>query len=108
MEKGKAFSATMFLFSIVNYFVIGWIVRQAAGPAEEKDFLDGCKPTTEFVKIADIDHGSKPKLESVPRGGWFASKGPMNSLRSFVLTTGDRVKNPALHSKSASLQVKST
>ena len=34
MGKDKAFVATMFLFSIINYFVIGWIVRQAAGAAQ--------------------------------------------------------------------------
>lgn len=53
MEKNKAFVSTLFLFAIINYFVIGWIVRQATDTAPGEIHKSGDAVKHPEIKSSD-------------------------------------------------------
>lgn len=90
VSKNVAFLITLFVFAIINYFVVGWVVRRAAGSAVIETVEENVSATGKALKNqkAKITAGTSKR---VPRGGDFASSttpfAVPRSIRETVLAT---------------------
>lgn len=117
MSKDKAFVTTLILFSFVNYFVIGWIVRNSTTDDSGLEKKEDGREVTPDDNPATKTEGNGAQNESlqhtepenIPRGGWirreenFQMPTTCDSMKAFLLSSGERVANPAIHSQAASL-----
>lgn len=72
VAKNVAFLITLLVFACINYFVVGWVVRRAAGPAVIETVEKNVSTTVKALKTqkAKITTGTSKR---VPRGGGYAS-----------------------------------
>jgi hypothetical protein len=72
VTKNVAFLITLYLFAFINYFVVGWVVRRAAGPALIGTVDKNVSATAKALKTkkAKIIGGT---FKRVPRGVGYAS-----------------------------------
>ena len=72
VTKNAAFLITLYVFACINYFVVGWVVRRAAGPVLLENVEKNVSATAKALKNqrAKITVGTSKR---VPRGGACAS-----------------------------------
>lgn len=93
MTKNMAFLITLWVFGFINYFVVGWIVRGAAGPAIIKTVENNVSATAKALKKqkAKITTGTSKR---VPRGGGYVpttSFAVPRLIRESVLATEGKI-----------------
>jgi hypothetical protein len=75
VNKNMAFLTTLWVFACINYFVVGWVVRRAAGPTMietvETNVSATANKALKTLNNAKITTGISRRVP--PRGGGYAS-----------------------------------